>query len=156
MNFVSCDGQFALEPRESVEVVWADQVALSGIRVVDLDPGQRARVVLWWRVLRRPDLDYSAFVHLVDSQGTLIAQYDKLPLNAFYPMRAWPANVDQRDAYPLKLPAEADLEGAWLAIGLYNARDGQRLAVNPARSDRDEWVAGDHIRVPVAQFRGGR
>ena len=44
-------------------------------------------------------------------------------------MRAWPLNVDQRDAYPLKIPADANLEGAWLAIGLYNARDGLRLPV---------------------------
>ena len=155
MNFVGCDGSFALEPRQSTDIVWGDQVALRGIRVVNLAPGDRAQVVLWWRTLRRPDQDYSVFVHLVDKRGALIAQHDKLPLNAFYPMRAWPQNVDQRDAYSLKLAADADLGGASLAIGLYDAQEGLRLPIRASESDLAEWVSGDHIRVPVAPYREG-
>jgi 4-amino-4-deoxy-L-arabinose transferase-like glycosyltransferase len=155
MNFVDCDGAFAIEPRLSMDVVWGDQVALRGIRLVDLAPGGQAYVVLWWRTLRQPDQDYSAFVHLVDAQGAMIVQNDKLPLNAFYPMRAWPVGVDQRDAYPLKIPADAELEGASLAIGLYNAQDGLRLPVAAARGDAAAWAAGDYIRVPVAQLAEG-
>jgi 4-amino-4-deoxy-L-arabinose transferase-like glycosyltransferase len=147
MNFVECDGQFAVEPRQPLEAVWDGQVALDAIRLVDLAPGSEARVVLWWRTLRQPDQDYSVFVHLVDAEGAMIAQYDKLPLNAFYPMRAWPPGVAQRDVYPLKLPADADLEGAVLAIGLYNAHDGVRLPVDA--SEGGAWAARDHIRVPV-------
>jgi hypothetical protein len=155
MNFVECDGQFAVEPRQALRAVWDGQVALDGIRLVELAPGGEARVVLWWRTLRRPDRDYSVFVHLVDARGTMIVQHDKLPLNAFYPMRAWPPDVTQRDAYPLKVPADADLEGASLAIGLYDARDKVRLPVGaleagPSASDgRGTGAAGDHIRVPV-------
>jgi hypothetical protein len=155
MNFVACDGQFALEPRQPVDIVWDDQVALRGVRIVDLEPGSRARVLLWWRTLRRPDRDYSVFVHLVDRHGTMIVQYDKLPLNAFYPMRAWPLEGDQRDAYPLKVPTGADLEGAWLAIGLYDARDGLRLPVDAAQSHPAGWASGDHIRVPLGQAGEG-
>jgi hypothetical protein len=155
MNFVGCDGAFAVEPRQPVEVVWGDQVALRGMRLVDLSPGSQAHVVLWWRTLRRPDQDYSVFVHLVDAQGVMIVQKDKLPLNAFYPMRAWPVGVDQRDDYPLKIPADADLEGASLAIGLYNAHDGLRLPVASAEGTAAEWAAGDHIRVPAAQLAEG-
>jgi hypothetical protein len=155
MNFAGCDGQFAVEPRQPTNIVWGDQVALRGIRLVDLAPGNRAQVVLWWRSLRRPDHDYSVFVHLVDKQGVLITQHDKLPLNAFYPMRAWPQNVDQRDAYLLKLAADADLEGASLLIGLYDARDGQRLSVSASEADPAGWVAGDHIRVPAHVYREG-
>jgi hypothetical protein len=148
LNFVACDGDFAVEPRQTVAAVWEDQVALSGYHLIDVMPGGRARVVLWWRTLRRPDRDYSAFVHLLDAQGSKIVQYDKLPLNAFYPMRAWPQNIDQRDSYPLKIPAEADLQGAWLAIGLYNARNGQRLSVVQAGAPADVPV-GDYVRIPL-------
>jgi hypothetical protein len=76
-------------------------------------------------------------------------------LNAFYPMRAWPLNVDQRDAYRLKIPADAELEGASLVIGLYNARDELRLPVSAAGPDAAEWAAGNHIRVPVERLTGG-
>jgi hypothetical protein len=149
MNFVACDDHFALEPRRSLDAVWADQVALSAIRLVDVAPGSRARVVLWWHTLRRPDRDYSAFVHLVDASGQIVAQFDKLPLNPFYPMRAWPPRTDQRDVYPLKVPEDADLDGAWLAIGLYNARNGRRLAVRVG-----EQPVGDHLQLPLSSLRG--
>jgi hypothetical protein len=96
------------------------------------------------------------FVHLVDAQGAMIVQNDKLPLNAFYPMRAWPVGVDQRDDYLLKIPADADLEGSSLAIGLYNAHDGLRLPVVSAEGAAAEWAAGDHIRVPAVQLAEGR
>ena len=151
MNFVGCDGAFAVEPRQPMEVVWGDQVALRAMRLVDLAPGNTGYVVLWWRTLRRPDRDYSVFVHLVDAQGAMIVQNDKLPLNAFYPMRAWPVGVDQRDDYSLKVPADADLEGASLVIGLYNAHDGLRLPVAAAEGDAAGWTARDHIRVPLAE-----
>ena len=144
LNFVACDGDFALEPRQTIDAVWDGQVALSGYRLVDVSPGSRGQVVLWWRTLRRPDRDYSAFVHLLDGQGNKVTQYDKLPLSDFYPMRAWPENVDQRDSYPLKIPADADFHGAWLAIGLYDARSGQRLPVV-----QDGMPAGEFVRVSV-------
>jgi uncharacterized membrane protein len=146
MNFAACDGDFDVEPRRSLDAVWGDQVALSGYRLVNFSPGRQAHVVLWWRTLRRPDRDYSVFVHLLDDQGNIIKQFDKLPLSDFYPMRAWPPNVDQRDDYPLKIPAQADLEGAWLAIGLYDARNGIRLPVV-----QGGVPVGDFIRVPLAQ-----
>jgi mannosyltransferase len=146
MNFAACDGDFAVEPRRSLDAVWDDQVALGGYRLVNFSPGRQAHVVLWWRTLRRPDRDYSVFVHLLDAQGHIIRQFDKLPLSDFYPMRAWPPNVEQRDDYPLKIPGEADLKGAWLAIGLYDARNGRRLSVV-----QGGIPVGDSIRVPLAQ-----
>jgi hypothetical protein len=144
LNFVACDGDFALEPRQDIDAVWDGQIALSAYHLVDMRPGKRARVILWWRTLRRPDRDYSVFVHLLDRSGTKIVQYDKLPLSNFYPMRAWPVNVDHRDSYLLKIPPDADLEGAWLAVGLYDARKGQRLPVLQA-----DMPAGDFARIPL-------
>jgi hypothetical protein len=64
-------------------------------------------------------------------------------------MRAWPQNVDQRDSYPLRVPAEADLQGAWLAIGLYDARTGQRLPVVYAGTP-----AGDFVSIPLSSDQG--
>jgi 4-amino-4-deoxy-L-arabinose transferase-like glycosyltransferase len=144
LNFAGCDGDFAVEPRQVADAVWEDQVALRGYRLVDVAPGRRGRVILWWTTLRRPDRDYSAFAHLLDKSGEMIVQYDKLPLNAFYPMRAWPIGVEQRDDYLLKVPANADLDGAWLAVGLYNASNGDRLPVL-----QDGVPVGDFVRIPL-------
>jgi mannosyltransferase len=146
VNLANCDGAFALEPRQALDAVWDGQVALSAFHVPDLVPGKHAQIVLWWRTLRAPDQDYSVFVHLLDASGAKIAQYDKLPLNDFYPMRAWPVGVDQRDVYPLKVPADASLEGAYLAIGLYDHRTGTRLPVT-----YDGTPLGDMVRIPLTQ-----
>jgi hypothetical protein len=64
-------------------------------------------------------------------------------------MRAWPLEVDQRDSYPLKIPGEADLQGAYLAVGLYDARSGQRLPVAQAG-----LPAADLVRIPLDNDAG--
>lgn len=146
MNFAACDTRFALEARQPLDATWDGQVALSAYRLDEFTPGSRAYVVLWWRALRHPDRDYTVFVHLLDAEGQIITQFDKLPLSDFYPMRAWPLNVDQRDTYPLKVPKDADLDGAWLAIGLYDHHSEQRLPVS-----RDGVPVGDSLRLPLPQ-----
>jgi hypothetical protein len=144
LNFAACDTDFAVESRLAIDATWGDQVALNAYRLDDFAPGRLAHVVLWWRTLRRPDKDYTVFVHLLDAQGEMIKQFDKLPLNDFYPMRAWPPGIDQRDDYPLYIRPSADLGGAWLAIGLYDHRTAQRLPVS-----RDGVPVGDFIRIPL-------
>jgi mannosyltransferase len=143
LNFEDC-APFAVEPRQPVDALYGDQIALRAYRLVHLRPGDEAHVVLWWRTLRRPDANYSAFVHLVGADGEIVTQYDHLPLSDFYPLRAWPVGVDHRDDYPLKLPADADLDGAWLAIGLYERGSGVRLPVLVGGAP-----AGDHYRVSL-------
>src|SRR5262245_63369138 len=41
--------------------------------------GGDLRVTLYWRALARPDFDYSAFVHLIDRNGRIVAQQDHAP-----------------------------------------------------------------------------
>jgi 4-amino-4-deoxy-L-arabinose transferase-like glycosyltransferase len=145
MNFEDC-ARFGVEPRQPLNVVFGDQVALSAYRLIRFSPGQEGHVVLWWRTLRRPDLNYAAFVHLVGADGEIITQFDHLPLSDFYPLLAWPVGVDHRDSSPLKLRADVDLDGAWLAIGLYDRRSGVRLPVRVG----DEPV-GDYFRIVLGE-----
>jgi hypothetical protein len=146
INFAACDADFVVEPRVPIDAMWGDQVALSAYRLDHFVSGGLAHVVMWWRTLRRPDQDYSVFVHLLDAQGEMIKQSDKLPLSDFYPMRAWPLNTEQRDDYPIYIRPQANLEGAWLAIGLYDRQTGDRLPVI-----RDGVPIGDFIRIPLAE-----
>jgi hypothetical protein len=143
LNFEDC-APFAVEPRQPVDVVYSDEIALASYRLIHLRPDRQAHVFLWWRTLRRPDVNYSAFVHLVGVEGQIITQYDHLPLSDFYPMQAWPIGVEHRDDYPLNIPADADLDGAWLAIGLYDRQSNVRLPVTVGGDP-----VGDHYRVPL-------
>jgi hypothetical protein len=143
LNFEDC-APFAVEPRQPVDAVYGDEIALTSYRLIHLRPDRQAHVFLWWRTLRRPDVNYSAFVHLVGADGQIITQYDHLPLSDFYPMQAWPVGAEHRDDYPLNIPADADLDGAWLAIGLYDRQSSVRLPISV-----DGEAAADHYRVPL-------
>ncbi len=143
LNFAACT-PLMVEPRTPLDAVWNNEIAMSAYRQIHFEPGRQAHLFLWWRALRRPDKNYSAFVHLVGSDGQMITQFDHVPLNDFYPMRAWPLQTDQRDDYPLNIPPGANLEGAWLAVGLYDAQTMQRLPVS-----QNGQPAGDAIHIPV-------
>jgi 4-amino-4-deoxy-L-arabinose transferase-like glycosyltransferase len=145
LNFEAC-APFEVEPRQDAYAVWDDQLLLSAYRLVHFRPGVQAHVFLWWQTLRTPDKNYNTFVHLLDAGGQMITQFDTLPLSDFYPMRAWPLHADQRDDYPLNIPAGTDLDGAWLAIGVYDRATMQRLPVI-----RDGVPVGDFIRIPVTR-----
>lgn len=132
------------EPREPVDARWADQIALIAYRQVHFEPGEQAHLVLWWQTLRRPDRNYNTFVHLLDANGQMITQFDSLPLSDFYPMQAWPVGRPQRADAPLNIPAGANLDGAWLAVGVYDLASMTRLPVT-----LDGEPTGDFLRIPV-------
>ena len=159
LNLADCT-PFAVEPRQPLDAVFGHaaseqpaaseqaagegQLALTAYRAIHLQPGEQAHVFLWWRALRRPLRNYSAFVHLVGRDGQIVAQFDHLPLSDFFPMQAWPIGADYRDDYPLRIPADADLQGAWLAVGLYDRTSKERLPVYIGGE-----LSGDAVQIPL-------
>jgi hypothetical protein len=84
-------------------------------------------VGLAWRALDRPIEDYTAFVHLVDAQGQLLAQYDRPPSDVTNPTHLWaPGETIQTD-FELALPEVGLPSDAQLRIGLYEPISGRRL-----------------------------
>jgi mannosyltransferase len=162
LNLADC-ASFAVEPRQPLDAVFgypaseqaaarqqdaagaqAGQLALTAYRAIHLQPGEQAHVFLWWRALRRPLRNYSAFVHLVGQDGQIIAQFDHLPLSDFFPMQAWPVGTDYRDDYPMRVPSDADLQGARLEVGLYDRASKERLPVYVGGEP-----SGDAVRIPL-------
>lgn len=47
--------------------------------------GEMLEVVLYWRLLCKPEHHYSIFAHLLDAQGQIVGEYDR---NA-YPTGFW-------------------------------------------------------------------
>ena len=132
------------EPRQRLDARWDDQIALIAYRAVHFEPNMQAHLFLWWQTLRRPERNYNTFVHLLDAKGQLITQFDSLPLSDFYPMQAWPVGVPQRADAPLNIPADVDLNGAWLAVGVYDYASMTRLPVT-----LNGEPVGDFVRIPI-------
>ena len=72
---------------------------------------------------------YTAFVHLLDPAGQLVAQSDRPPLDGFYPTDAWLPGYPVRDRYALALPPDLAPGTYRLVAGLYDPTTGQRLPV---------------------------
>ena len=107
--------------------------------------GQPFAATLYWGPLRETSRSYTAFVHLLDTGGQIVAQYDRIPVDGERPTTGWVAGEVIADHYAFEaLPAG---NGSSLAIGLYDSHS--------AGMTRLEWIGeageslGDMLRVPV-------
>ncbi len=83
---------------------------------------ERLILTIDWAAPRTPPRDLNVFVHLIDADGTLLAQDDRAaPVYGWRPLTSWLPNERVRDSYAL--PRLADAEQ--IRFGLYAiAEDG--------------------------------
>ncbi len=140
------------EPRYTVDALYGEQIALLGY---DLQPerpalGQPLQVTLYWQALRRPEKGYTVFIHLLDEQGTILAQCDAQPREGSYSTDHWVKGEIVLDTHVLTLPQEAP-PSVRLAIGLYDAATGQRLALYDSQGHpvpEDRWIGAP---IPITE-----
>lgn len=96
---------------------------------------RKARLTLYWRAQGHPTRDYTVFVHLVDEEGTIVAQGDGPPLDGDYPTGAWAPGELVVDPHHILLRDETASARAsqrsrlrW-CVGLYDLPTMQRLPV---------------------------
>lgn len=99
-------------------------------------------VTLVWRAgAGGTGASYTVFVHLLDSQGRLIAQSDAVPAGGSRPTSGWRRGEYIVDVHRLRFNDLAQPGAARLSVGMYDARSGVRLA---------GWPGGaDHLVLPV-------
>ncbi len=105
--------------------------------------GDTITVTLVWRAGAPLDVDYTAFVHLVDSNGELVDQSDQMPLGGAYPTSFWQAGDVVRDAHRLTIDDGAS-GACTLSIGMYNLETSDRL---PAYEENGTRFGDDIITV---------
>ncbi len=140
---------------ERVQAWQAAQVQLgSGMQLIGFSlpetaqRGTRLSVATAWRAAERLNADYHQFVHLLNAQGTLIAQDDFPPARGAFPTSQWPAGQTWAEAAYLELPDDLP-EGTYRVFtGWYRWFDGARLPVAGDRlGARDGLVYLGEIRV---------
>jgi hypothetical protein len=102
-----------------------DQFELVGY---DLAPDS---LTLYWRALAETGVDYTAFVHVLDANGRIIAQHDSPPHRGEYATSLWVSGEYVSDT--ISLPTE----GSAIEIGWYVAETGERLKTG----------GGDAVRI---------
>jgi hypothetical protein len=109
-------------------------------------PGETVTVGLVWQGTRRPEADYTVFVHLMGPGGALVAQQDGPPLGGFYPTSFWRPNRPVRDEVAVLLPDDAPAGDYQIIVGLYEPVTLHRLAVT-----HDGQPVGDALGVGAIQ-----
>jgi hypothetical protein len=108
----------------------------SGIRLtgswLDTTPqrGSTLPILLQWTASQPAQTDYTIFIHLVTTDGTLVAQHDAHPTWLTpQPTSQWPPKRPILDRHLLTLPSDL-LPGKYtLQVGIYNAQTMERLTL---------------------------
>jgi len=102
------------------EIVFAQKIVLRGYELQAATP---THLALYWQALAEMPTNYTAFVHVLDATGQIVAQSDSQPQGGSYPTSIWAAQEIVVEPYTFDLPpGEYELEVGW-----YVAETGERL-----------------------------
>lgn len=109
---------------------FADLVSLVGYELSPPDSvvvGEALSVDLVWRVHRQTHRSYKTFVHLLDTEGRLVAGSDQVPGSWQRPSTGWIAGEYIVDVHTIAVPSDL-LPGTYrLQAGLYDETSSTRL-----------------------------
>jgi len=107
-----------------------DSIALEGYALPETAfvPGDIIPLTLFWRVEFTPAERYKVFVHLVNVEGTLVAQTDSEPGGGFTLTSLWSPGESLTDRYGVLVPPDSAPGDYRLLAGMYSF-SGERLPV---------------------------
>ncbi len=94
-----------------------------------LRAGETMKATLAWRALQKPPTRYTAFVHLEDANGGVIAQDDHEPQQGAYPTTRWAQDEITREIFRLKIPPNLPAGEYVLRAGWYETASQDRLSL---------------------------
>ena len=150
--------QFKLVPRkwpvaegQRTDSRLGDQISLIGYAIAEetLVPADNLHLTLYWRAEGPPEEDYTVFVHLLNTGGQRISGWDNPPLQNDYPTSAWDTGEVIADEYSVPVPAEAPSGEYTIAVGMYDAKTGERLPVTLSDGQQvpERWIILQKIRI---------
>ncbi|HQY91801.1 glycosyltransferase family 39 protein [Caldilinea sp.] len=101
-----------------------------------------------WRTQKRPEQDYTLFVHVLDRAGNLVAQHDSVPLHGFLPTSAWRPSLAVHDSIEVQLPPDLPFDDYEVVIGFYDSVTQTRLPVPQATSSSTDSFSLDKVQLP--------
>ncbi len=115
---------------------FGDALRLSGWQTPEkINAGSKLTINLYWQTLRPPGQNYTTFLHLLDTQGKIVAQIDLAPLAGTRPTSVWKSGEVVADDYPLTIPPNLVPGNYRLSVGLYVAPNGPRLSLSANQTE---------------------
>jgi hypothetical protein len=103
-------------------------------------------LTLYWQCVQEMDTSYTVFVHITDSEGKIVGQWDSIPQGGGLPTTTWVAEEVVVDAYNVPVALDASPGSYTLSVGMYDGRTGERLAATGRDGHRlpdDRVLLGD-------------
>ena len=93
--------------------------------------------------------DWIVYIHLHDSQGERIDQFDGPPLAGLKPTSEWRTRSLYIDQHQIEFPPEPAPDEYTLRVGLYDRESGERLSFEP-RGEGLLHFEGGQLRIPLS------
>jgi len=118
---------------------------------VPLLPGEDLHLTLFWQAEGNIAIDYSRFVHLLDSNGMMLTQQDGQPLQGFLPTSLWHKGQHIADTQTLTIPAGAALGEYTIYVGLYDLATGTRLPVQQGTTTMGDTIPLTRLVIALSR-----
>ncbi len=130
-------------PTQRFDAHFGEAIILDGATLVGehFHTGDIIPISLFWHAEEAPTERYKLFVHLLNSEGQLVAQYDAEPVGGFRPTHHWHAGEQILDRCGVIIPSELPPGRYTVRIGLYTFQ-GERLPVTWDDGTGDGLVIG--------------
>jgi len=118
-------GETATQPTETADLRLGDnEISLTGWATGDVSqpqrPGDVVQLTLFWQATRPLDNRYKIFIHLLDEDGTLVAQRDSEPVGNLAPTNRWEPQQTIIDNHGILLPPTLPNGRYTLSLGMYD------------------------------------
>jgi len=116
--------------QNKTDLVFGSAFRLRGYGIQPANDGSMLTLKLYWQATGKPDFDYSAFVHLIDELGQIVAQKDHAPGEGLgYPPTSWNVEDIIADEHMLQIPPQLSPGPYRIRVGMYNWKTGEQLPV---------------------------
>jgi hypothetical protein len=130
-----------------LQVRFGDAIGLVGLHQAQrVQAGETLTVTLLWEAKVSPGMDYTTFVHLLNSKGESVAGFDQAPGGTRFPTRVWAAGDQVLSEMVVQLPPDLP-PGAYATwLGLYEAASAGAARLPVAEAD-GRTVANEMVEL---------
>ncbi len=113
-------------------ISWENGLQLESLEIPDkpFEDLDQLPVLMGWHVTEPIERNLTAFVHLVDSEGRILSQLDRIPGNGRWPTATWLPGENVRDIYELELSEDIQPGCYGIRLGFYDAQGNLALEDN--------------------------
>jgi len=123
----------------------AEKIGLSQPTTTINPTDNTVEICFTWSALQFPEGNYNVFIHILNPNGGLFAQYDAAPMNNRYPTGGWREGEAINECVVISLEG-VTTENFTIGIGMVDAITGARIAMTQTNGGR---ITNDILLIPM-------